>query len=142
MTTTNEEKKAITEQQYIGFRKKPANLETTLAKQECVPLTHKKNAGREPGSRYRLVDPKTFGIVYVLYQEGASINPDYSPSREEGNIAAVLQINITTGIIPGLSDQPLVDMRDTLVAYVLDMYRASAGAFVYFPQPAAKQETA
>ena len=144
MTTVNEDqgKRTITEEQYIGFRKKPANLEATLAKQECVPFRYKKNAGREQGDRYRLTNIRTGGGVYVLYQEGEDINPEYSPSRYEGNAAAILKINITTGIISGSSDQPLIDTRDSLVAYVLDMYRASAGAFVYVPQPAVKQESA
>lgn len=144
MTTVNDEqgKRTVTEEQYIGFRRKPANLEATLAKQECLPHTYKKNAGREPGDRYRAIDVRTGGGVYILYQEGENLNPEYSPARHEGNIAAVLKMNITTGIIPGSSDKTLVDMRDTLVAYVLDMYRASAGAFVYLPQPAVKQETA
>ena len=142
--TTNPEQKtsAVTENEYIGFRKKPANLEATLAKQECVPLRYKKNAGRESGDRYRAIDVRSGGGVYILYQEGAGINPNYSSARHEGNIAAVLKINITTGIIQGSSDKTLVDMRDTLIAYVLDTYRASAGAFVYLPQPAAKQESA
>ncbi len=131
-----------TEELYIGFRKKPTTLEAVLVTQECAPLTYKKNAGREPGSRYRMIDVKSGGGVYLLYQEGAGINADFSPARHEGNIAAILRVNITTGIIQGRGDKSLVEMRDSLVAYVLDTYGASAGAFVYFPQPVAKRETA
>ncbi len=143
MTTTNDEqKRTTTEYQYLGFRKKPAKLEEVLASQSCVSFKYQRNVGREPGKRYRSFDPRTGGSVYVLYQEGENINPDYFPGRYEGNIAAVLKVDITTGIISGLSDQSLVDTRDSLVAYLLDTYRASAGAFVYLPQPMAKQETA
>ena len=144
MTTVNDGqgKRAITEEQYIGFRNKPANLEATLAKQECVPFTHKKNAGREPGNRYKAIDVKTGGGVYVLYQEGAGIKPEYSPARYEGNIAAILKVDITTGIIQGSSDRTLVERRDLLVAHVLDTYQVSADAFVYVPQPAIKEKSA
>lgn len=144
MTTIHKEQKnrAVTEEQYIGFRKKPKDLETMLVRKECIPYSFRKSSGREQGSRYKTTDSKTGGCVYLLYQDGEQINPLYSPQRTEGNIEAVLKISITTGIIPGSSDRTLVNLRDTLVTHVLDTYRASAGAFDYIPQSEVKRETA
>ncbi len=144
MTTVNEKQghRTTTEELYIGFRKRLPNLEAVLAIQNCTPLIYKNNTGREPGNRYRQIDVNSGGGVYLLYQEGIDINATYFPERYEGNIIAVLKLNITTGIISSSNDRSLVDMRDSLVVYLLDTYGASAGAFVYILQSAAKQETA
>lgn len=145
MTTVNDTigKTSVTEEQFIGFQKKPTNLAATLIDERIgYSLFHfKRKGGREPGDRYRKITCNG-GSVYVLYQEGDQMNPHHMPGRDYGDIAALVRIEITTGIISGSNDRPLIDARDSLVEHIVDRYSTSAGAFVYVPNPASRRETA
>ncbi|MEK6920291.1 MAG: hypothetical protein AABX82_00290, partial [Nanoarchaeota archaeon] len=135
MTTENGyvRKTSVTEEHFIGFRRKPTNLAETLTKKGCSDFKYRSMAGREPGSRYQA--STLHGKIYTLYQVGDQMNPHYMPGRDDGDIAALLKVNITTRIISGSSDQPLIDARDSLVEHIVDRYRTSAGAFVYVANP-------
>jgi hypothetical protein len=129
----------VTEEQSIGFRRRPTTLAETLKEKGFSPFEFKRKAGREPGSRYRAMT--RHGNMYVLYQDGEQMNPHYQPARDDGDIAALVRVEITTGIISGSRDKPLIDARDSLVEHLLETY-SSAGAFFYVPNPASRRETA
>ncbi len=141
---TNEDnesgKTSVTEEQFIGFQRKPANLGEILGEKEFLPFQYKMKTGREPGIRYRRIT-QDGGSVYVLYQEGDQMNPHYRPARDDEDIAALVLIDITTGILVGRSDKSLIDACDSLVRHLLETY-SSAGAFVYIPNPASRREIA
>ena len=143
MTNDNEGigKRSTTEYQYVGFRTVPDDLEKSLEKCGCEPKKFKKgNTWREKGKRYTCIEPNIY--VSLLYQQGEEISPNSMPSKDEGNIAALVKINISTGIIACIPDQPTIDARNALVTFLLDTYRDSAGAFFYSPNSNAKRETA
>lgn len=135
-----------TEWQYVGFRRVPVTLDMSLREYGCTLREFKKGkAWREKGKVYKYTEPTTLGMVTLLYQQGKEMSPDSMPTseyREERDIAALIKIEITTGILSSVSDEPTICARDALVTFLQNTYRTSAGAFFYFPESSVKRETA
>ena len=131
----------IEKREYIGLLKPVTDLEEIL-----FPDPHRfdvrKFKDQRPGMHYIGIDFKTGetgrtgGNVYVDYYEGTDIPLNSSPSRKEGNIAALITVETMLNLIPGQDERTLIEKYNDTIIFLLDTYRASHGAFVYEPTPA------
>lgn len=122
---------------HIGVRSEITNLEHALNTQGFFIWNPKSDKTPRPGITYKHRDDATGGLVYVRYFQTAEIPEGESPSRAEGNIAALILVETYLGTLAGVPDKSLETKYHDIGIHLLDTYRESHGAFVYEPTPAA-----
>ena len=137
---TENDSKRRSEVTFIGFQKEPKGLAELLQEKKYEEYTLRRDNPSLQRKRYKHTDPSTGGHVYVLYQQGKEINPEYKHGKEE-NIKAIIRVGINLGLLLGMPDTSLQQKRDDIVTLLLDTYKDNA--FLYEPQSAAaKKQTA